>query len=572
MENIKGKIIEILSKRPLAEPEIQRIFRDYTNGAKMYKRSDINIEASKPEYSLSGKEREILLQNLQTKKVRTISGVTPVTVLTKPFPCPGACIFCPNDVRMPKSYLSDEPGAQRATKNKFDPYAQTFNRLIAYKAIGHPTDKIELIILGGTWSSYPEDYQIWFVKRCFDAMNNFSNNTELASVELETEQPFDENSLHEISGEKIEKTYNQVVSMALLPKKIRAQKEKASWEELFAVQKMNESAQSRCIGLVLETRPDEITEEEAIRIRKLGATKVQIGFQSLNDNVLNLNKRGHGVDTTRNAVKILRRAGFKIHAHWMPNLYGSSPEADVEDYKKMFSDGDFMPDELKVYPCSLIASAELMQYYKKGLWRPYTDEELIFVLKNIYKLTPPYCRITRMIRDIGSHDIVTGNKRTNFREIIEKKLADEGAKLFEIRSREIRDQKVSRDQLKLDIYRYKTSVSEELFMQYVTTDNKIAGFLRLSLPFDRSTHFISELKGAAIIREIHVYGPSIEIGEKKKGKPQHLGLGKSLIAKAKKIAKENKFDKLAVISSIGTREYYAKNGFKIDGIYQSQDI
>lgn len=572
MTNTKAKIIEKLSKKPLSEQEIQRIFREFSDGPKMYRRSDINVEASKPEYNLSSKQREILVQNLQTKKVRTISGVTPVTVLTKPFPCPGTCIFCPNDVRMPKSYLSDEPGAQRATKNKFDPYAQTFNRLIAYKAIGHPTDKIELIILGGTWSSYPESYQIWFVKRCFDAMNDFNSDTELVSVEIENEQPFDENSLKDISGEKIDKTYNQVVSMALLPKKIKAQKEVASWDELFYVQKKNELAQTRCIGLVLETRPDEITEDEVIRIRKLGATKVQIGFQSLNDEVLDLNKRGHGVDTTSEAVQILRRAGFKIHAHWMPNLYGSSPEADVADFKKMFLDGDFMPDELKVYPCSLIASAELMQYYKKGLWKPYGDNELIYVLKNIYKLTPPYCRITRMIRDIGSHDIVTGNKRTNFREIIEKELDAEGAKLFEIRSREIRDQKVSRDELTLDIYKYKTTVSEELFLQYVTKENKIAGFLRLSLPNDRNSHFIEDLKGAAIIREIHVYGPSIEIGEKEKGKPQHLGLGKSLISKAIEISKENEYKKIAVISSIGTREYYAKNGFEIRGLYQIQDI
>lgn len=568
-------IYELADMENASDNDVQAVFRRYPKDVQgMFKKSDITVSLIEflktNEIDLSENQLKTLKQNLKSKEVRSISGVTPVTVLTKPFPCPGKCIFCPNDVRMPKSYLSDEPGAQRATRNKFDPYAQTFNRLVAYKALGHSTDKIELIILGGTWTSYPEPYQIWFVKRCFDAMNDFDTFTLPTPVETKMDVPFEDKLLEEIDGTELNKTYNQVVSMALLPKKGQAQTEHSTWEELFEVHSQNEKAETRCIGLVIETRPDEITEEEVIRIRKLGATKTQIGFQSLNDEVLEKNKRGHDVNTTINAVKLLRQAGFKIHAHWMPNLYGSNPEMDIKDYIKVFGDINFRPDEIKIYPCSLIASAELMQYYKKGLWKPYTHEELTDVLFEAYKLTPEYCRITRMIRDIGSQDIVVGNKKTNLRQTVEERINKEHSEIHEIRFREIRGNKVSADDLKLKITDYETSVSNEKFMEFVTDDNHIAGFLRLSLPKDSSNHFINELSDAAIIREIHIYGESLAIGEK--AKTQHLGLGKTLIQKAKEISKENGFKKLAVISSIGTREYYKKNGFEIDGLYQISQI
>lgn len=574
-ENQLVSIIQDVAKlkNPI-EARVQQIFRKYPkNDSGLYRKSEVIQGVShfleNGVLKITREQANELIATLRAKDTRTISGVTPVTVLTKPFPCPGKCIFCPNDVRMPKSYLSDEPGAQRATRNRFDPYAQTFNRLLAYKAIGHPTDKIELIILGGTWTSYPETYQIWFVKRCFDAMNDFHQALANKDVELPRDQPFAEDKLEEVDGDNIQKTYNQIVSLALLPKREDAKHEHSTWDELFTAQKENETAETRCIGLVIETRPDEINEEEVIRIRKLGATKTQIGFQSLNDKVLDMNKRGHDVDTTRLAVAILRKAGFKIHAHWMPNLYGSNPDVDIKDYKKMFSDPGFKPDEIKIYPCSLIASAELMHYYKKGLWKPYTRDELVEVLSEAYKLTPAYCRITRMIRDIGSQDIVTGNKKTNLREDVELKVA--GSKINEIRYREIRNEKVSKKDLKMDIVKYDTDVSTEYFLQYVTEQNKIAGFLRLSIPKDKK-NFQKELEDASIIREVHVYGPSIEIGEKEVGKPQHLGLGKALIEKAEEISRDLGFRKIAVISSIGTRNYYLKHGFKLEDLYQTKTL
>ena len=564
--NLSTIIVSLSKLSTPSEKDILKILRENTKaGGGLYSKSEILAEIEKQDNPLYKR----LIPIIKMKSTRTISGVTPVTVLTKPFPCPGKCIFCPNDVRMPKSYLSDEPGAQRAFKNKFDPYAQTFNRLLAYKNIGHPTDKVELIILGGTWTSYPKTYQIWYIKRCFDAMNDFKNSDDkIYNSRLEI--PYDEKSLHEINGEKISETYNKVISHAIIPKKSQAEKETATWQELFAVQKQNENEKARCIGLVIETRPDEISESEVINIRKLGATKVQIGFQSLNDKVLELNHRGHNVATTRNAVKLLRQAGFKIHAHWMPNLYGSDPKADVKDFKKMFSDPDFMPDELKIYPCSLIQSAELMQYYKKGLWKPYTFEELSYVLEECYKLTPEYCRITRMIRDIGSQDIVVGNKKTNFRQIVEINLKKQKAEIREIRYREIRGDAVEADELNIKQTKYETSVSTEYFLEYVTAKNKIAGFLRLSIP--KIENYISDLKNAAIIREVHIYGQSIKIGQKDKGKAQHLGLGKNLILLSKKLTKENGFDKLAVISSIGTRVYYKKHGFEMKELYQLVEI
>ncbi len=475
------------------------------------------------------------IEKIKMKPVRTQSGVTPVTVLTKPFPCPGGCIFCPNDPTMPKSYMADEPGAQRAFRNKFDPYMQTFNRLEALDAIGHQVDKVELIILGGTWSYYPEKYQIWFVKRCFEAINDF--------------------------GEGRDKPTNFITN---------AREQISTWEELFTEHKRNETAKYKCSGLVVETRPDNISPEEVIRIRKLGSTKTQIGFQSLNDEVLELNKRGHNVEATRRAVKLLREGGFKIHAHWMANLYGSTPEEDIQDFKKVFDDPDFRPDELKIYPCSLVESAELMRYYEDGLWRPYEQEELLEVLVEVVKKTPEYCRLTRVIRDIPSTDIVVGNKLTNFRELVDLEVKKRGLVSREIRSREVKNSVIQKEDLKLKITDYETSIGLEKFLQFVTEDEKIAGFLRLSLPKNPNYKhpFINELDNSSMIREIHVYGNVVSVGSKLEGKAQHLGLGKELIEKAKQISTELGYQKMAVISAVGTREYYRKRGFEDGELYQ----
>jgi elongator complex protein 3 len=534
----------------------------------------------------------LVLERLRRKPVRTSSGVTPVTVLTKPFPCPGECIFCPNDVRMPKSYLSDEPGAQRAEQNSFDPYLQTYTRLQSYHNTGHPTDKLEIIILGGTWSFYPESYQIWFVKRIFDAMHDFGAGVDRRQAVEDA--LFDVSQLHParneanvtIDGRQMEQRYNQAVQTVYREEMRRSRElaeavaagerprspvdEYVTWDELEAAHRENETAPCRCVGLVIETRPDHISAEEVLRVRRLGCTKVQIGFQSLNDTVLRLNKRGHAVDATRRAVKLLRQGGFKIHAHWMPNLYGSSPELDVEDYRRMFDDPDFRPDELKIYPCSLIESAELMQRYQDGTWHPYTHDELLSVLVEVFRATPEYCRLTRVIRDIPSTDIVVGNQMTNFRQVVEDELAKGGERGHDIRAREVRFRAVDADRLRLDEQGYASSCGEEVFLQYITPERDIAGFLRLSLPTE--TPITDELAGAAMIREVHVYGQSLELGEASPGRAQHAGLGKALIERAADIARERGYRKLAVISAIGTREYYRKRGFADGQLYQLRSL
>lgn len=534
----------------------------------------------------------VVIERLRRKPVRTSSGVTPVTVLTKPFPCPGECIFCPNDVRMPKSYLSDEPGAQRAEQNSFDPYLQTYSRLLTYHNTGHPTDKIEIIVLGGTWSFYPETYQIWFIKRIFDAMHDFGQGInrcdEVEAALRDASQLHPERNLitEVIDGGSLPERYNLVVQRVYKDEMTRSYQlageiadgqrqrspidEFATWDELEAVHRENESAPCRSVGLVIETRPDHIDEAEVLRVRRLGCTKVQIGFQSLNDRVLKLNKRGHTVAATRRAVKLLRQAGFKIHAHWMPNLYGSTPEEDIADYHRMFEDADFRPDELKIYPCSLIESAELMQRYQDGSWRPYTHDELLHVLTEAFRFTPEYCRLTRVIRDIPSTDIVVGNHLTNFRQIVETELTRQGQTSSDIRAREVRFKAVSAGELHLDETRYSSSMSEEIFLQYITPDRSIAGFLRLSLP--TAEPITEELRGAAMIREIHVYGQSLELGEAASGRAQHAGLGKQLIERACDLARERGFARLAVISAIGTREYYRKRGFADGDLYQVRTL
>jgi elongator complex protein 3 len=521
-----------------------------------------------------------ILKQLQMKPMRTMSGVTPVTVLTKPFPCPGKCIFCPNDVRMPKSYLSDEPGAQRAERNYFDPYLQTYNRLQAFHNIGHSIEKVELLILGGTWSYYPEAYQIWFIKECFRALNEFGLKDDREQIlqryqqmELSTNDPAKNKlAVHSklVKGSSIDKSYNQVVSeLYVAPERLAGFDvyQSASWAELEAEQLRNETAASRSVGLVVETRPDNISPEEVIRIRRLGCTKTQIGFQSLQDQVLTKNNRGHDVAASRRAVKLLRQAGFKIHAHWMANLYGSSVQLDKQDYLTLFDDPDFRPDELKIYPCSLIDSAELMQYYQRGDWQPYHHDELLEVLTFALMNTPEYCRLTRVIRDIPSTDIVVGNKKTNFRQIAEQALAKAGQKSSDIRAREIRNQEFDEPAVQLNEVEYQTSIGREIFLQFILPEsNKIVAFLRLSLPTEKS--FIAELTDSALIREIHVYGQAVGIGQKHQHRAQHLGFGTRLINRAKEIAIANDYPDLAVISAVGTRGYYRKKGFTDGLLYQ----
>jgi len=530
MNDFENIFKEIQSKSKWDKDSLQKILKKYPKEGKGLYRHDELVR----EYKKLINEKKILPdktveKRIRMKPTRTHSGVATVTVMMKPYMCPGNCIFCPNELNMPKSYISSEPGAQRALKNNFDPYLQTYNRIVALQNIGHSTDKIELIILGGTCSVYPENYLIWFTKRCFDAMNSFDNT-----------------SYQKDSGV-----------------------ENISWEDLFNSQKINETAQCRNVGLVFETRPDYITEDEIVRLRKLGATKIQIGVQSLDDEILKLNNRGHTVQETKKAFELLRLAGFKIHAHWMPNLYGSTVKKDIGDFKKLWSK-DFCPDELKIYPTSIIKNTVLEKYFNEGKYTPYTYNELLFLFTSILPLTPRYCRLSRIVRDIPAGEIVSGNKISNFREIAEKEILKKGKKLQDIRSREIKEEDITLNDLEREIITYRTSVSKEYFISYKTKDSdKICSFLRLSIP--KKEPFIDELKNSSIIREVHVYGNVVNIGEKGNGNAQHLGLGTKMIKIAEDISRKNGFRKISVISAVGTREYYRKLQFIDEVLYMSKE-
>lgn len=534
---------------------------------------------------------------LRMKPSRTQSGVSTLTLLTKPYPCPGQCIFCPNDVRMPKSYLADEPGAQRAAHNEFDPFSQTWNRLLALLNIGHPVEKVEVIVLGGTWSAYTRDYQRYFIHRIFQACNLFGEALEahltLGGPLPKPHQP-PPHALSRISLAELQDTptlneanqaYNRVINSTLRAHQdgmLNLESESASWEEIEQVHHENILARCRVVGLTIETRPDEITSQEVERLRRLGATKVQLGVQSLNDSVLSANQRGHTVAQARRAISMLRRAGFKLHLHWMANLYGSDLAADLSDYEQLFSDPAVRPDELKLYPCSLIPKTPLMSFYERGLWRPYQREELLELLTSAMPLTPEYCRLTRVIRDIPSTDIHVGNQETNFREVVEAELKSRGVALREIRSREVRGRVTSHEPPCLRETIYETSVSTEYFINLEDSKSDLLlGFCRLSLPKDPSelsseyaltSAMAQELEGCAIIREVHVYGQSLMINEVSAPAAQHRGFGRLLVQRATEISSSSKFKRLAVISSIGTRAYYEKLGFQRRELYQHLEL
>lgn len=463
-----------------------------------------------------------LLARIRMKPVRSLSGVTVVTVLTKPYPCPGKCIFCPTDVRMPKSYLPDEPGAMRGLQNEFDPYRQVKSRLEALEAVGHPTDKIELLILGGTWSAYRQDYQEWFVLRCFDALNEIDSDT------------------------------------------------------LKEAHSYNEVAEHRNVGLVVETRPDHINKKELAWLRYLGVTKVQLGAQSLDDRILALNQRGHTVAQTRQAVGLLRAAGFKIVLHWMPNLFGATPDSDRIDFEHLW-DG-FCPDEIKIYPNQLLANAELYDYWLRGEFKPYTTEVLVDLISDIKLSIPRYCRVNRVIRDIPSTNVVEGNKRTSLRQDVQAEMKKRGTLCQCIRCREVRKQTVQSASLRLNDLVYQVGATEEHFLSYITQDDKIAGFLRLSLPGRGDPQDsvpetgLDDLSDSAIIREVHVYGQSLEVGAKQSGLAQHSGLGSELIRHAETIARQRGFQRLAVIAAVGTRRYYLSREFRRGKFYLVKDL
>jgi len=321
----------------------------------------------------------------------------------------------------------------------------------------------------------------------------------------------------------------------------------------------------------LETRPDLITPAELARMRKYGVTKVQLGIQSLDDHILKLNRRGHTVEQAREGVALLRSAGFKIVLHWMPNLLGATLDADRKDFTRLWR--DFSPDEIKIYPTQLLEKTGLYDVWERGGYTPYTTEELINLIADIKPTIPRYCRVNRIIRDIPSHNVVEGNKRTSLRQDIQVTLKQRGEFCQCIRCREVRGDKIEKADLQLSDLIYESNGCEEHFLSYDTPEDRLAGFLRLSLPGQGAADpGIEELTGAALIREVHVYGQSLPVGQERISAVQHAGFGTALLDEAERIAKSLGFKKIAVISAVGTRCYYLERGYQRGELYLLKDI
>ncbi len=490
------------------------------------------------------------------KPSRTISGITPVAVMLPPRKCNhGACVYCPS-LNVPQSYTPKSPVVMRASLVNYDSYKQVKGRLEAFKAMNHPTEKIEIIIMGGTFLEYPKKFQYEFIKRIYDGLN----------------------------GRKS--------------------------KNLEEAKKFNEKAKHRCVALCIETRPD-VYVKFIDWMREFGCTRVELGVQIIDDKIYkNINRR-HSVEDVVNATKELKNAGFKVGYHIMPGLPGSNIKKDLKLFKKIFSDSRFKPDQIKIYPCQVMPGSELENWYWKGKYKPYSKEQTEKVLIEMLKIVPRYCRVMRVMREIPPDYIVAGTKKIDLRKDIEEELRKNNFKLNEIRFREI-GFNISDKKPKLKITKYKASGGEEYFLEFVNSDDVLFGLLRLRVfdelhsqnargliasnrhsarfsvgKIDNSKEYLSDklilqnqissLKKSranvnerdnlkekiSIIRELHVYGQSLKLGEKGKI-GQHIGLGKLLLKKAEEITKENGIKELKIISGVGVREYYKKLGYKLE--------
>ena len=456
------------------------------------------------------------LKNEIRKPSKTFAGVTPIAVMCKPRKCKhGTCLYCPS-LNVPQSYTPKSPPVLRAERLSYDSYEQVKSRLNAFKAMNHPTQKIELIVMGGNFLEYPMDYQYDFIKKCYDALN-----------------------------EKKSKTLKEA-------------------------KKLNETAKHRCVALCIETRPDSINEKSIKRILEFGCTRVELGVQCLDDKIYKFVNRGHGVKEVVAATTKLKEYGFKIGYHMMLGLPLSNPKKDYEMFKKLFNDENFKPDQLKIYPCQVIKGANLEELYKKGKYKPYTQKQIEDLLEKIMLIIPNYCRIMRIMREIPPEYLTAGIHRIDLRRDFESALKSSKMrnKINEIRFREIgfavRDEMKINKNIKLKLTEYRASKGKEYFLEMVNNDNILFGLLRLRINENKT----------AIIREVHVYGQALDIGKKANALGQHSGFGKMFIKKAEEITKNNKIKQLKIISGVGVREYYKKLGYKIDkeGFYMEKKL
>jgi len=531
-QNILFKALNDLTRTLVNEPaptksKLESLKRNIAKqyGLQRFVRNSEIIEFILTSEDFTEYEKDYLTQFLQIRKVRTISGIAVVAVMTKPSPCPGNCIYCPEVNGAPKSYTGKEPAAMRGAQNDFIPKKQVQARLKQLKSIGHPLDKVHLVIMGGTFLATPLEYQEYFVKECLDGI------TGKTSMSLKGAQQSAETSIY------------------------------------------------RNVGITFETRPDYCTETYVNRILELGGTICEIGVQTLSDKILQFIQRHHTLEDVVKAIRYARDGGLKITVHMMPNLF-QSPEEDISMFEKLYTDSRYIPDAIKIYPTLVLANTRLFDLWENGNYLPYNAEEVVRVMATIKAITPPFVRIQRIQRDIPAYLILEGVQSGNLREKARDILIRRGEKCSCIRCREVGHQTNLRDtswiekEKEYHTIQYSASDGIEHFISFDTVDKEtLIGFLRLREP--SSYAFRSETLDpqATIIRELHVYGKLVGIGRSPKELEwQHRGIGQKLIALAEEITIERGFKKILVTSGLGVRDYYRKLGFKIDGVFMGKRL
>jgi len=512
---------------------------------------------------LNADEKEIseIKSKLITKPTRTISGVSPIAIMTKPMKCPhGKCTMCPGGLEsefgdVPQSYTGREPATMRGIRNKYESYLQVFNRLEQYVILGHNFEKVELIIMGGTFPSYPIEYQDEFIKFAFKAMNDFSEM-------FYSGDEFDYLKFKDFFELPVENLGDPERTERIQKKLFELKKDC----ELLEEQKKNETNKVKCIALCIETRPDYGMLKEGNQMLKLGCTRVELGIQSVYDSALERIQRGHSTKDTKKSIQVLKDLGFKVAGHYMPGLPGISVEEDLEGMKQLFSDSDYCPDMLKLYPCMVTKGTKLYQEFEAGKFTPLNADQAAKLIAEFKPFIPEYCRIMRIQRDIPTYQISAGVEMTNLRQYLFNKF---NPKCRCIRCREPKGKKIDWDSVDIKVKEYDASKGKEFFISVEDTKNDLLiGFLRLRFPSESLREEIT--KDSAIVRELHVYGVSTELGQS--GDVQHKGWGKKLMQKAEELCKEHNKKKIIVISGIGVREYYYKLGYSLEGPYVMKEL
>lgn len=562
------ELIKTLKEKDFSKDEIARL-KVTLCGKHHIKKVPTDIEVL---LTATNEDFSILKNKLMTKPTRTISGVSVIAIMSHPFKCPhGKCIMCPGGPDssfgdVPQSYTGREPATMRGKRNNYDPYLQVMNRLEQYIATGHSPDKAELIIMGGTFPSFEKEYKTEFIRNAFKAMTDFSDlfyikKKNKFELNLEEFKKF-----FELPGDIKDNERSDRIRKKLL--KIK-EKNKESLEE---AQKKNETSKIRCVGLTVETRPDYATSELANEALEFGVTKIELGVQTIYDEVLNDINRGHSVQESIDATKRLKDLGFKINYHMMPGLPGVSREKDLDSFRQLFEDPDFKPDMLKIYPCMVMKGTKLYERFEKGEYKPLSTAQAAELIAEVKSFVPEYVRIMRVQRDIPTSEIDAGVNKTNLRQYISEILKSRNTKCNCIRCREIgrADQdRIDPRSIAITCKEYEASGGREFFICIDETKlNAVIGFCRMRFPGACLRPEITE--STAIIRELHVYGEAASIGGK--ATTQHIGYGKQLLAEAEEIAKRRKKNKIVIISAVGAREYYRKLGYEREGPYMVKKL